>query len=1105
MALHIGNNKWKIMLNDLVYQSNIYIENLINDVDIPDYVKEEVVEIYNKVSSVRRGDSIIFLAMSDSHYPAEQTATTAYASNKASTIMANQAAKTLAASLNIDFFAHLGDISCGAPTTTPEMLESQIKGFLGYFQEARGTLPVFLAIGNHDNGVYYHKTMTDGNDYIMDSEWMYNNFTARSISNDTVMGNTAYGGYCYRDFNDKKLRVFLLNTCEESLYYRGDMGATLGSQRVWLANALLDLNNKSDASDWGYIVLAHYPADYGTTMPLSELFKAYVDGGSITISVEDGTKSTVSFSGKNNAKFISQFHGHVHNFKTSKLYSYETGSGVQYNAHRICIPNVQFDRENYYTTVGSYTDINFSEDTSYTKTANTADGTSFVVNVINPSDEVIYSFCYGAGYDRAIGYGDISYYNISRSLANATSNSNSFFVASGEPYSETITLDTGYEIKSIVVTMAGVDISSTAISIVDGKYEIQIPNVTGDVIITAKATLRPNFTNLVPISVDTDGSDYYVDGDGYDNGIYLSTTTVIENAALTTTGFIPVKTGAKIIRIAGDGFDADDGFMRILFYNSDFSYNTTISAAHAGSSIWNGRVIEEDSTALTLELYTVSGTGSTNGFNCPYIRICAVGDGADLIVTVDEEITYGGNDNSTENMNIVYNLSNISSSNTATQITNGSSFNTTLTANSGYQIENVKITMGGIDITDDVCTAGEIGITIDITSVVGNIVITANAVLASTTSYTNMIPLSTTSWGGSEIYNSPYGYKTNYRINSSYNEVAATGMCCTGYIPIGSGDIIRIKNVTVAGTQSAYLTFYGLDGAGVGSLSQTILTNGGSISYASCVVEDDVIVVTINTSATYITAMRLSIGVIDETSIITVNEEFTSDDTPSVQTYTITQDLNGVISSNTSTTVTSGSSYSTTLTVANDYEIDVVRVTMGGIDITNSCYSNKVINITEVTGNITIYVMAISIDNFEYTNQLPISTDTDGTTFNSVGYKANSYLSNGNVGSKTGYYTTGFIPVKHGDTIYFKNCTIQAEQSYHRFAAYDSSKAHLTYHQHNTTSSQISSIGTPTYDSDGNMTSLTISGSYWSSVAYIRFCCSYLGADSIVTVNEEII
>jgi hypothetical protein len=292
------------------------------------------------------------------------------------------------------------------------MLKSQIKDFLKYFREARIDTPAFLAIGNHDAGIYYHNAINDGNIYTLNGDYLYQNFTGRSASKDTVFGDPANGGYCYRDFNDKKLRVFLLNTSEKLIKAQKDQ-ATYGAQRVWLANALLDLNAKADATEWGFIILCHYPADYGGNMPLSELLKAYVEGTNFTIKdpvndyyAGDATNQAVNFVGQNKAKFIAQFHGHVHNFKTSKLYSYASGSGVQYNAYRICIPNVQFDRENYYNTVGSYTDIDFGENVTYAKTANTANGTSFVINIINPSEEKIYSLCYGAGRDRTIGYGN---------------------------------------------------------------------------------------------------------------------------------------------------------------------------------------------------------------------------------------------------------------------------------------------------------------------------------------------------------------------------------------------------------------------------------------------------------------------------------------------------------------------------------------------------------------------------------------------------------------------------------------------------------------------------------------------------------------------------
>ena len=192
--------------------------------------------------------------------------------------------------------------------------------------------------------------MTSLNIHTMSGEYLYKNFTAHSASETTVIAGAENGGYCYRDFADKKLRVFLLNTSEKLVAAQEDQ-CTYGAQRKWLANALLDLNTKADAVDWGFIILSHYPADYGNTMPLSELLKAYVDGTSFTItdpytesdtytSYGDNTNHTVNFTGKNGAKFIAQFHGHIHNFLTDKLYC----DGAQYDAHRVCIPNGQYNR-----------------------------------------------------------------------------------------------------------------------------------------------------------------------------------------------------------------------------------------------------------------------------------------------------------------------------------------------------------------------------------------------------------------------------------------------------------------------------------------------------------------------------------------------------------------------------------------------------------------------------------------------------------------------------------------------------------------------------------------------------------------------------------------
>lgn len=851
------------------------VEEIIKHAEIPDYVKEAALEVARKVRSVQTDDSIVFLAMSDSHYYGEQgeSGVDDYVDangtqGNVSNLHGAMAAKILAYALGFDFMAHLGDASWGHKTTTSELLNSQIDTLFGMLRESHANLPCFHAIGNHDTGLYYHNNMISAGNtsvYTETGENLYNKFTSLSESADTVISGEEHGGYCYRDFADKKLRVFLLNTSEYHVYNQTD-GGTLGSQRLWFANALLDLNSKVDASEWGYIVLCHYPADYGNALPLSELLGAYVKGTTIQIVLENGTSTTVSFSGNNGAKFIAQFHGHVHNFITSKLHSTATGNLAQFDGWRMCIPNGQYNRENYYTTSNG---INFAEDTSYLKTANTANDTAFVINVINPSEEKIYSFCYGAGYDRVIGYGSVTYYSVSRTLTNVTTNNTAVSIEEGKSFSETITLNSGYDMQTITVTMGGVDISSSAISIVDGSYQISISEVTGNVMITAKAQARPNFTNLVPYSINSDGSDYYVDGDGYDDDMYIkSNGTLSSQTGYTTTGFIPVTAGAKTIRMAGEGISVDSEYTRFAFYNSNFELIVANPYRHFGANQYHGTLVEENSTLITFVM-----DNNTNGQNGVYLRICTKGDGENLIVTVDEEITYGGMGSSDAEIThaVVQNLSNVTSSNTSANVKDGDSFSATLTANSGY-------------------------------------------------------------------------------------------------------------------------------------------------------------------------------------------------------------------------------------------ELGTVVVTMGGLDVTSSAYSNGVISISSVTGNIVITATANTVA-LKYTNQLPISIDSSGNVYNSTGYKADTYLSYGAEGTRSGVYTSGFIPCKAGDTLYFKNCTIQAEQSNHRFGYYKSDKTHLF--TQNTTSAQLGSQAgvTIVYGDDGKMASITFDSSGYfanNDLGYIRFCCGGLDETSIVTVNEPI-
>ena len=76
--------------------------------------------------------------------------------------------------------------------------------------------------------------------------------------------------------------------------------------------------------------------------------------------------------------------------------------------------------------------------------------------------------------------------------------------------------------------------------------------------------------------------------------------------------------------------------------------------------------------------------------------------------------------------------------------------------------------------------------------------------------------------------------------------------------------------------------------------------------------------------------------------------------TPVIKTYTIENNLTYCSNDNSVTTIDKGNSYTCRIIAQSGYVISTVSVTMGGTDITSSAYSNGIITINSVTGNIVI-------------------------------------------------------------------------------------------------------------------------------------------------------
>lgn len=352
----------------------------ITHADIPDYVKTAALKVADKVQAVRKTDSVVFISGSDAHQL--DSSTDVVTGN----LHAGMAMKSLAYVIpDIDFVCYLGDYTAGSATTTLSEGRQHFTEVNADIDEAFAGIPNFRTLGNHDS-LQYSKAQNGG---VLSAQELYS--YVGSYNTGAVMGSTTEG-YCYRDFDSKKVRVICLNTAEAT-----EKEYVSDTQKLWFANTLKAAGAKTG---WGIIILSHHPLDWGNVCALSNIVKAYVDGSSITIS----SGNAVNFSGSNKATVLAAIHGHTHCFKAAKLNYISNNVGTEYNVWRAATPNMCFNRNNEYggNSQPEYYGIEFGETTTYNKTANSSNDTAFVVNVINPSEQKIYSFCYGAGYDRDI-------------------------------------------------------------------------------------------------------------------------------------------------------------------------------------------------------------------------------------------------------------------------------------------------------------------------------------------------------------------------------------------------------------------------------------------------------------------------------------------------------------------------------------------------------------------------------------------------------------------------------------------------------------------------------------------------------------------------------
>lgn len=388
-------------------------------------------------------------------------------------------------------------------------------------------------------------------------------------------------------------------------------------------------------------------------------------------------------------------------------------------------------------------------------------------------------------------------YSVTNNLTNCTTNNSATQVGINESYTATITANSGYKLDgaTVSVKMAGTDITSTAYN----NGVINIPTVTGVIVIQIAAAEIPSYTNQIPISKDASGNVF--NDTGYKEGYRLNSSGAeVAIDGYVVTGYMPFKLGQQILFDKFSGKETSNGGLCFCDAN-----HTVLGYIRVNRLISEGILTAGQSLDYTPPASIHNGGSGTMKSieNAAYLRISVQSSNPAAL-----SCGILGDGQSTVTYSVTNTLSNCATSNSASSVEEGNAYTATITANSGYTLEGatVSITMGGTDITATAYNGGAISIQ----AVTGNVVITVAAAEKVKVNLFNK--------------NDP-DVVLRGRINSSGNAVAyADGQLVTGFIPAQVGDVFEIETdhgQTTATGGNGYTSMVGCYTSGKAFISPT--------------------------------------------------------------------------------------------------------------------------------------------------------------------------------------------------------------------------------------------------------------------------------------------
>ena len=561
--------------------------------DIPDYVKAEADSLVAKVVSAQGNRVFTLAAITDLHY-----------GNGGYTdgiLHASQALAYSAKQIALDAFAVQGDYTDGYPIDNVDNAFGDCRKINSLFAPMEA-VPNMRMQGNHDFYSGY-------------AQFVHYHIQAYS---EGVTWGDKYGGYFYRDFADKKLRIICVNTTETD---NANIGVST-TQYTWFVNAL-DLSAKSDAKDWQILILSHHPLDWyvtDSTYRFGYILDAYKNGASGTVG-----GISYNFTGKNSATLIGNIHGHIHNLLTGYINKDSPNTSNPSKVLRMCTPEACINRANQY-------DGAWKEPTSYNKTTNSAKDTSFVVYCIDLNAQSIKAFCYGAGYDREISYAPVAptVYSITNSLTNCTASGASTIVEGGTA-AVTISANSGYDLPDAIT------VSGASYTWDKSTGTVVLSNPTGNVTVTVVGVKEaPKYTNQIPLSIDSSKMPFN-NGQGWKDGYRLNSSGAEAPATgMQVTGFIEVSKGDTLYlknldinpTATGDYWE----YTYITFYNGSFGMVTSYKFNKTSSSSPHSHTTNASGYIDTINIKSNASS------DIVYMRISARGITNDSIITKNQPI-----------------------------------------------------------------------------------------------------------------------------------------------------------------------------------------------------------------------------------------------------------------------------------------------------------------------------------------------------------------------------------------------------------------------------------------------------------------------------------